>query len=313
MRLIRYERVDGICSFNTPVDRTYAQLAGALTRTPVAIWFMSMAVPVIAFPPPRGRELALVKRALLRPLNRCSARRAALLVALSGAVAQSFADHLGLSASRFAVVAPGLPDSFYASGEVQSLEQTREALGVTDADPLLLCVGMLIELKGQQHLVPMMAQLRDRHPKAVLLLVGDGEDRPSLEASIRDLGLANGIRLLGHRHDVPALLAACDGLISASRSEGFGMAVLEAMAAGKPVVAVHTPAFDEFAVAGETAVFVARQDAELLAEAVSAVFGDSERRTTMGVAARQRADLFRVEASAARFAAQVDLLLRQAA
>ena len=53
--------------------------------------------------------------------------------------------------------------------------------------------------------------------------------------------------LLGHRHDVPALLHLADGPVSASPSEGFGMAVLEAMAAAKPVVALHTPAFDEFA------------------------------------------------------------------
>ncbi len=310
--LVRKERVDAICSFNTPMDRTYTQLVGAITRTPVAIWFMSMAIPLIAFPPPRGRELAFLKRAMLRPLNRLSARRAGL-VALSGAVAQSFADHLGLPVGRFAVVPPGLPDSFYAStvvgGDTEERDQTRESLGVTDADPLLLCVGMLIDLKGQQHLVPMMAKLRERHPNAVLLLVGEGENRRSLEASIREKGLTESVRLLGHRHDVSALLAASDCLISASRSEGFGMAVLEAMAAGKPVVAVHTPAFDEFAVADETAVFVSHQDDRLLADAVASVFGDEERCSAMGIAARSRAEQFRVEVSAERFAVQIDSLV----
>ena len=300
-RLARRERVDLVCSLNTPLDRSYAQVVASALRLPVAVWFMSVAIPLIGFPPPRGRELAFGKRLALYPFNWVSARRVDTLMSLSRSVTSSFAEHLRLHPDSFELVPPGLPASFYEPPHSPSEGlQLRRHLGVEDADPLLMCVGMLIDLKGQHHLVPMMANLAERLPDARLLLVGDGENRAALAVAVEQSGLSGRVFLIGHRQDVPNLLAVSDGLISASRSEGFGMAVLEAMAAGKPVVAVHTPAFEEFAVPGVTARFVERQDAGLLADAVFDVFGDAERARAMGAAARERAEDFRVERTAAR-------------
>lgn len=106
------------------------------------------------------------------------------------------------------------------------------------------------------------------------------------------------MKLLGHRQDVSALLQLADGLVSASRSEGFGMAVLEAMAASKAVLAVHTPAFEEFARHDVSAVFVERQDRVLLAEAIVELFGDGERVAALGRAAREAAERFRADRTA---------------
>lgn len=302
VRVLRREGAAAICSLNTPLDRSYAQLAGELCRLPVLVWFMSMAIPRLGFPPPRGRELAFAKRLALYPFNWASIRRTAARLSLSSSVAASFADHLRLPVDAFELVPPGLPDGFYAPAAPAASEGLRRDLGVVDAAPLLLCVGMLIDLKGQQELVPMMGRLRDRLPRAHLLLVGEGPNRRLLEQLVAEHGVADRVSLLGHRGDVPALLAASDGLLSASRSEGFGMAVLEAMAAAKPVVAVHTPAFEEFVVEGETARFVARQEAALLADAVAEVFGDPARAAAMGRAGRERAERFRVERTAEQLA-----------
>jgi glycosyltransferase involved in cell wall biosynthesis len=302
VRVLRRERVAAICSLNTPLDRSYAQLGGELCRLPVLVWFMSVAIPLLGFPPPRGRELAFAKRLALYPWNWASIRRTAARLSLSASVTGSFADHLRLPTGAFELVPPGLPDSFYVAPEPAASDRLRRELGVGEAAPLLLCVGMLIDLKGQQELVPMMGLLRDRLPRAHLLLVGEGPNRPRLEQLVTEHGVADRVTLLGHRGDVPALLAASDGLLSASRSEGFGMAVLEAMAASKAVVAVHTPAFEEFVVEGETARFVPGQDAQLLADAVADVFGDPDRATAMGRAGRERAERFRAEATAERLA-----------
>lgn len=299
-RVVREERIDVLVSFNTPEDRTVAQLVGLRTATPVVIWFMSMAIPLLRFPPPRGRELAFLKRLTLFGPNYLSVRRAAGLAALSSAAAQSFAHHLRLEPGRFEIVAPGLPASFYELPlDQRRLEALAASLGIGPGEgPVLLNVGMLIDLKGQQVLVPAMAQVLAALPHARLLLVGEGENRPSLEAAVRAHGLTEHVTLLGHRHDVAALLQLADGLVSASRSEGFGMAVLEAMASAKPVVAVHTPAFDEFATDGLTARFVARQDAGLLAEAIIDVFGQPGRASALGTAGRRAAEGFRVEDTA---------------
>ena len=96
VRLVRRERIDVMLSANTPLDRTMAQLCAAITRRPVVVWFMSIAIPLIRFPPPPGRRLAFFKRLALYPFNVLSVRRLRALVATSDAVARSFADHLRL-------------------------------------------------------------------------------------------------------------------------------------------------------------------------------------------------------------------------
>lgn len=310
-RLVRERRIDVIVSLNTPEDRSYAQLAGTLTRVPVAIWFMSVAIPLIPFPPPRGRELAFCKRLVLFGPNFLSVRRARALMSLSRSVSESFAHHLRLDVERFELVPPGLPASFYEPPlDAPGLDALRGDLGLRSGDaPVLLNVGMLIDLKGQQELVPAMKEVVSLRPAATLLLVGEGENRAGLEAQIHSEGLDGNVRLLGHRQDVAALLQLADGLVSASRSEGFGMAVLEAMAAGKAVVAVHTPAFEEFARDGESAVFVERQDRSLLAEAIARVYADPARMAALGRAAREDAERFRAEHTAVRLLA----VLRQVA
>jgi glycosyltransferase involved in cell wall biosynthesis len=302
VRLIRTRRPHAVVSFNTPEDRTFAQVAGVLTRTPVVVWFMSVAIALIPFPPPIRRLPAFAKRLALIGPNYSSIRLARSLMSLSDAVALSFAEHLRLDRSRFHLVPPGLPASFFEPAcRVDELAALREELGLDDATgPVLLNVGMLIDLKGQHELVPAMVAVVRALPGATLLLVGDGENRERLSGLIEEHHLGGRVRLLGHRHDVPALLQLADGLVSASRSEGFGMAVLEAMAAGKPVVAVHTPAYDEFAPAGRSAYFVQRQDRGLLAAAIVEVFSDPRRTQAMGVAARADAERFRVEHTAKR-------------
>jgi len=301
VRLVRSRRIDVIVSFNTPLDRTAAQLAGLLTGVPVVIWFMSVAIALIPFPPPPSRIPAFVKRLALFGPNYLTVRRAAALSSLSDSVTRSFAAHLRLPTDRFALVPPGLPASFYEpSLDDAGLGALRGELGLAPGDgPVLLTVGMLIDLKGQQELVPAMAEVVRSLPGATLLLVGDGPNRARLEAMVAELGLGERVRLLGHRQDVPALLQLADGLVSASRSEGFGMAVLEAMAASKPVVAVHTPAFDEFAREGVSAHFVAAQDRRLLAEGIVEVFADPARARAMGTAGRAAAESFRAERTAA--------------
>lgn len=299
VRLIRRERIDVIVSLNTPVDRSFAQLAGLLTGTPVAIWMMSLAVPVLSWYPGRGRELAYLKRRLLRPLNRVSARRAASLIALSDAVADSFADHLDVPIDDFSIVRPGLPEAAFTDIDDSRRVEIRSALDVADDHVVATAVGMLIEHKGQHHLIELMASLRDEVPQLRLWLVGDGPQRAELEAQIERHDLADRVKLLGHRSDVPDLLAASDILVTASRSEGFGMAVLEAMAARLPVVGLDTPAFAEFLDVGVTAELVEHVDE--LAAPLAQLARDGERREEMGRRARKIAE----ENQAARTAAEL--------
>jgi len=288
--MVKRERVDVLLNLNTPLDRTLGQIVALVTRRPFVIWFMSIAIPRLSFPPRPSRALAWAKRSAMWPFNVWSVRRAAARLSLSNAVSRSFADHLRLPVEAFDLVRPGLDaEVFERQIDPGAAIALRERLGVVDADPLLLSVGMLIDLKGQQELVPMMELIADDLPDAHLLLVGEGENRATLEAEISRRGLSDRVTLAGHRSDVPDLLGVADGFLSASRSEGFGMAVLEAMAAGLPVVAVRLPAIEEFAVDGSSAILVDAQDATMLASGVVETFGDRDVAASMGATGRELA------------------------
>jgi glycosyltransferase involved in cell wall biosynthesis len=148
----------------------------------------------------------------------------------------------------------------------------------------LLSVGRLRAPKDFVTLVRAMAGLEAR-----LLIAGDGPDRPALEAEIDRLGLTN-VELLGTRDDVPELLAGSDVFVLATESEGLPMSVLEAMAAGLPVVASAVGGVPELVVDGETGVLVPPGDSAALARALETVVADPGLRDRLGDAGRQRAE-----------------------
>jgi glycosyltransferase involved in cell wall biosynthesis len=164
--------------------------------------------------------------------------------------------------------------------------ETRRALGVDESTPVLVNVSRLVDGKGQANLVHMMAALAERHADAQLVLVGDGELRDELRAQAEAAGLASRVRLLGNRHDVPDLLAAADVFVFASNSEGFGLAVLEAMAARRAVVAYRLPALTEFVQDGTTGYLVELGDTDALAAAVNRLLDDPALADRMGAAGR---------------------------
>ena len=157
-----------------------------------------------------------------------------------------------------------------------------------DGDPpRVVSVGRLAAPKDA---LTLLRALTDVAPAPFsALLVGDGPDRPELEASIRALGLEDTVTLAGSRSDVPALLAAADVFVLSSRSEGAPFSILEAMAAGLPVVASNVGGVGELVVDGETGLLVPPADPGRLAEALRRVLRDAALRRRLGAAGRARA------------------------
>lgn len=151
--------------------------------------------------------------------------------------------------------------------------------------PVVISVGRLARPKGYFDLLRAFAQTRQDHPTAVLLIVGGGELHKALLRSIDEFGLGSGVRLLGSRNDVSTLLAASDLYVSSSHWEGLPVAVLEAMAAGLPVVATDVGDVPRVLIEG-TGLIVPAKSPERLAEAMSALLGDPARRQTLGAEAR---------------------------
>jgi glycosyltransferase involved in cell wall biosynthesis len=163
-------------------------------------------------------------------------------------------------------------------------------------------------VKRTDDLLTTLARLRERGVDALLLLVGDGDDRERLEQRAHDLGLARACLFLGYQEDVAAWYAVCDAVVLTSASEGTPVTIIEALAAARPVVATAVGGVPDVVDEGETGFLVSPGDTEALAERLEALAHDPARRAAMGEAGRERVlSRYAVE----RLVGDVDALYRE--
>jgi glycosyltransferase involved in cell wall biosynthesis len=156
----------------------------------------------------------------------------------------------------------------------RSREEVRREFGVEDAE-LLVTVGRYSAEKNQALLLGAIAELAPRRPRLRALLVGEGPLRKELQARIEELGLAEAVQLTGPRADAVDIVAAADVFALTSSSEALGIALLEAMSVGCPVVATEVGGVPDFVRDGETGLLVADGDAAGLAEAIERLLDDA--------------------------------------
>ena len=167
--------------------------------------------------------------------------------------------------------------------------RTRGELGAGDDEVVLLTLSALVPRKGIDVLLDALHRLRDESgARRVLWIAGDGPERGALERRARELGLADAVRFLGRREDAPELLAACDVFVLPSRREGLGVASLEAMAAGRPVVASRVGGLGFSVVDERTGLLVPPDDAEALAAAVRRLSAERALRERLAQAGPER-------------------------
>jgi glycosyltransferase involved in cell wall biosynthesis len=169
---------------------------------------------------------------------------------------------------------------------------------------LILFAGRLTHEKGVDTLISSLALLRDSH--VVCLLAGEGDQRSTLERMTADLGLADRIRFLGFRTDVPRLLRQVDLLVLPSRFEGLPLVLLEAMSAGCPVVATAVDGPAEILRGRESALLVPPADPPGLAQAIRLLMGDPQRRKGLSRRALDEVRQFSVENTAGQLFALYD-------
>jgi glycosyltransferase involved in cell wall biosynthesis/GT2 family glycosyltransferase len=168
--------------------------------------------------------------------------------------------------------------------EIFALARTETRASRADRRPVVLTLARLDRQKG----LPVLLEAASRIPEARFLIAGEGPERPALEAEIRRLDLGGRVTLLGHRDDAPRLLADCDLFVLPSLHEGLPVSVLEAMAAGRPVVATAIGGTNQAVVDGETGLLVAAGDAEALAMKIREVLADPDLAHRLGEAGRRR-------------------------
>jgi glycosyltransferase involved in cell wall biosynthesis len=190
----------------------------------------------------------------------------------------------GAPPARVAVVRNGVAPRPARRGRAE----VRAALGLADDEPAVLTVARLSRQKDHHTLLASVPTVLAREPRARFLWVGSGPLEARLRWAARAAGLGRSVRLLGSRDDVPDLLAAADLFVLPSRFEGLPLALLEAMAAGLPVVATRVCGTDEVVDHGRTGLLAESRDPDSLARAISAVLALPDRGAALGAAGRGR-------------------------
>jgi glycosyltransferase involved in cell wall biosynthesis len=164
----------------------------------------------------------------------------------------------------------------------------RSELGLPSDSRVIINAARLVPQKRHRDLIDAAALVLQQHRNAVFLIAGEGESRADLEQYIDARGLQGLVRLLGHRNDVPRLLAASDLFALSSSFEGACYAVLEAMAAQLPVVSTAVGGIPEAVEDGVTGKLVAPGDPAALATAIGEILSRPDGGAAMGHAGRER-------------------------
>lgn len=227
-----------------------------------------------------GRYYAdrLRRRLALRAAIAVSART----IAVSARVASALSRDVWMALSRFTTIPNGVRFARIESSTV------RGELSLRPADRLLVSVGNLYPVKGHEHLIDALALLRARHPAVHLALCGRGDRADALRARAAERGVSGRVHLLGLRPDVAAILSAADVFVLPSLSEGMPLALLEAMWAGRPIVASDVGDIG-MALADGAGLLVEPGNPPALAEAIGRVLANADVARELGERAAARA------------------------
>jgi glycosyltransferase involved in cell wall biosynthesis len=270
-RLLRRERPEVFhAHMSSPVACKWGLAAAVAARVPAVLG----TVQVGGYEPP-DRSAYWQLRALAGRVDR--------YLAVSGEIADELVDRLDWPREKIDLVYNAVD---LARVEVEAPPGLREELGGSETGPLVLTPARLDAQKGHRALFEAIPQI----PDATFLLAGEGPERAPLEALAVELGIADRVRFLGRREDVPRLLAACDVFALPSLYEGSSLAVLEAMAAGIPIVSSAIGGTEELIEDGRSGLLVAPGDSEALAAALRRVLGDPGLRQSLVAHARERVE-----------------------
>ena len=181
----------------------------------------------------------------------------------------------GIAPGKIECVHSGIDVARVAEAPARTAEVRRE-LGVPEGHALVLNVAHLADHKGQRYLVAAAPEIVARRPATTIVIAGDGELRGELEAQARELGVADRVLFPGFRQDVPQLLKAADVFVMPSHMEGLGTSVLDAMAAGVPVVGTEAGGMPEMIQDGVTGLLCPVRDPAALARATLRLLEDRE-------------------------------------
>ncbi len=244
---------------------------------------------------------------VFRQLERALARSTTALVAVSPQVRDDLVQLDVAPATRFAVVRLGIElDQRVAQG-ANGRVHTRRVLGIGEGPFTVGWIGRMTGIKRTDDVLLAFKSLRERGIDARLCLVGDGPDRDQVERRAHELGVMRETLFLGYQEEVASFFAAFDVFVLPSANEGTPVTAIEALAAGKPVVATRVGGTPDVVRDGQDGFLVAPGDVDALADRLAELATDPKLRERMGEAARARV---RERYSVERLVDDVDRLYR---
>jgi len=234
--------------------------------------------------------------AWLPPVDAFVNRHLKRIIAVSEAVKKFYVETQRLPSEKIDVIHNGIDLTAFR----QAAPVSKAELAVKPTEKVVCCVGSLKEKKGHAVLLRAWPYVISRRSDARLVLVGDGPLRDELQRTANESGVRETIRFLGNRSDVPSILRAADVFVLPSLWEGFGIAVVEAMAAGVPVVASRVDGVCEIIRDGQDGVLVPPNEPEKLAQAIVDLLDDSERMKRFVASASKRAEEFSINTTVER-------------
>jgi glycosyltransferase involved in cell wall biosynthesis len=254
----------------------YADLLGGAAARSLGIASVS-SIHVMAW------EESVRERAKLRLMALVRRRCAGRVITVSEATRRAFVEAGWDSPERVTTVYQGIAVEPRLGAGIR----VRESLGIPPDAPVVAMVSVLRPGKGHEVAIRAAQDLLDRHPELRLVVVGDGPSRADVERLAAPLG--ESVLMVGHRDDVIDVLDAVDILVHPASIEAFGMALVEAMAAGVPPVATAVGGIPEVVEDGQTGLLIDPPPTwEPFAVALDALLADPELRRRLGVAARAR-------------------------
>jgi len=287
-RLLREQQVDIVHMHNRAV---YFQgvLGAKLARTPVLIYTK------------HGRNYARQRHR--RWMNAWCNRQVDMIVAVSEDVRKVLLEIEKMPPDRVVTIVNGIDICKYAAARM-GRDELRAEMGLPPGEKVMGIVARLSPEKDHDNLLQAFAQVWRADGNITLLIVGDGKLRDHLESLARQLGVSDKTRFLGSRSDVARLLGVFDVFVLSSITEGTSLTILEAMAAGLPVVATDVGGNSALVADGETGFLVSPRNPDALAWAILKVLSDPGLAQAMGEAGQRRAEAeFGREAMARRYEA----------
>lgn len=275
-RIREYVLAHEVRIVHTHTPRTRLATAMALVAAPQAA---HLATEHLLYAP-RDRRWGLIYSLL----DRLTLYPTDHIVAVSQRMQRQLVAQPGLSASKVTAIQNAIDCDSYFAPEQRS--PCRSELGLNPASQVIGYAGRIDRVKRLDLLLEGFAEVVAQNPQARLVIIGEGGQRPTLEALAAGLGISHAVIWTGFRQDIPRLLAAMDLYVQPSVNEGLSLSILEAMAAGKPVIATDVGGAQEVLTHQRTGILIPPGSSSALRTAITDLLDHPEKRSTLAQAAR---------------------------